>query len=93
MSEPAPETSELDPATQLEFEVQEAIDLCGGDARAALRATLIANMFLQGEVDRLAAAVSTGFARGHIRQQGDHAAASMSSSSSTTTQPSIRKSR
>ncbi len=69
MSQPAPETSEFDPAAQAEIEVQEAIDLCGGDARAALRATLIANMFLQSEVDRLTAAVSTGFARGRVRRQ------------------------
>jgi hypothetical protein len=60
MSQPAPEISELDPAAQLEIEVQEAIDLCGGDARAALRATLIANSYLQGEVDRLG---SCGVAR------------------------------
>jgi hypothetical protein len=75
MSEPASETSEPDPIAELEIEVQEAIDLCGGDVRAALRATLIANMFLQSEVDRLAAAVSSGFARGRIRQPGGQAVA------------------
>ena len=69
MSQAIPETSEFDPAVQLEFEVQEAIDLCGGDARAALRATLIANAFLQGEVDRLAAIVSPEFARGRVRKR------------------------
>jgi hypothetical protein len=68
MSQPTAETAELDQAAQLEIEVQEAIDLCGGDARAALRATLIANMFLESEVDRLTAAVSTGFARGRVRR-------------------------
>jgi hypothetical protein len=66
---PAPETTALDPVAQLEIEVQEAVDLCGGDARAALRATLIANAFLQSEVDRLAATVSTGFARGRVRRR------------------------
>jgi hypothetical protein len=69
MSQPTPETAELDPVAQLEIEVQEAIDLCGGDARAALRATLIANAFLQSEVDRLIATVSTGFARGRVRRR------------------------
>jgi hypothetical protein len=69
MSQLAPEITELDPAAQLEIEVQEAVDLCGGDARAALRATLLANAFLQSEVDRLAAIVSTGFARGRVRRR------------------------
>ena len=69
MSQPASETSKFDPAAQAEVEVQEAIDLCGGDARAALRATLIANIYLQSEVDRLTAAVSTGFARGRGRRR------------------------
>ena len=75
MSQPASATSKFDPAAQAEIEVQEAIDLCGGDARAALRATLIANMFLQSEVDRLTAAVSTGFARGRVRRRPSSAPA------------------
>jgi hypothetical protein len=75
MSQSAPDTSDLDPAAQLKSEVQEAIDLCGGDARAALRATLIANAFPQSEVDRLAATVSTGFARGRVRRRPDSTAA------------------
>jgi hypothetical protein len=74
MSQPASQTSELDPAAQLEIEVQEAIELCGGDARAALRATLVANAFLQSEVDRLAAIVSTGFARGRVRRRPGNSA-------------------
>jgi hypothetical protein len=53
----------------VEIEVQEAIELCGGDARAALRATLIANAFLQSEVERLVATVSSGFARGQVRRR------------------------
>jgi hypothetical protein len=73
MSQPAPETSEFNPAAQLETEIQEAINLCGGDARAALRATLIANTFLQSEVERLAAIVSNGFARGRIRRRPGNA--------------------
>ena len=39
-----------------------------GDAIAALRITLIANAFLETEVDRLSAAVSSGFARGKVRK-------------------------
>ena len=69
MSQPVSETTGLDLAAELEIEIQEAIDLCGGDARAALRATLIANAFLQGEVERLIGTVSTGFARGRVRRR------------------------
>jgi hypothetical protein len=48
--------------------VQEALAICGGDAIAALRITLIANPFLEAEIDRLSAAVSSGFARGKVRK-------------------------
>ena len=73
MTRPVADTHEFDPTTPLEIEVQEAIDLCGGDARAALRATLIANAFLQSEVERLVATVSTGFARGQVRRRAGKA--------------------
>jgi hypothetical protein len=58
---------ELDNKTAQD-EVQEALAICGGDAIAALRITLIANAFLEAEVDRLSAAVSSGFARGKVRK-------------------------
>jgi hypothetical protein len=66
MPEPAPIPSEIDPAAAVETEVEEAISLCDGDVRAALRATLIANAYLQDEVDRLAGAASAGFARRRV---------------------------
>jgi hypothetical protein len=59
-------TAEADPPALLEAEVEEAIALCSGDVRAALRATLIANAYLEGEVERLTEAISTGFARGRM---------------------------
>jgi hypothetical protein len=59
MAEPKPDTP--DP---LEFAVEEAIALCDGDVRAALRAALVANSFLTAEVERLAQAVSFGFTPG-----------------------------
>jgi hypothetical protein len=55
-------------APELEAEVDEAIRMCGGDVRAALRATLVANAYLDAEVERLTEAVSTGFARGRMRK-------------------------
>jgi len=52
-----------------EAEVEEAIaTTCGGDVRAALRATLIANAYLEAEIERLTEAISTGFARGRMRK-------------------------
>ena len=66
-SEFSPE-SEAEPPASIEVEVDEAIAVCGGDARAALRATLIANACLEAEIERLAEAISTGFARGRVRR-------------------------
>jgi len=50
----------------LEAAVEQAISICDGDVRAALRASLIANSFLADEVERLTKEVSVGFARGRI---------------------------
>ena len=55
-------------APESEAEVDEAIRMCGGDVRAALRATLVANAYLDAEVERLTEAISTGFARGRMRK-------------------------
>jgi hypothetical protein len=70
MNAPA-RSSELETeiAASLEAEVDEAIATCGGDVRAALRATLIANAYLETEVERLTEAASTGFARGRLPPQ------------------------
>jgi hypothetical protein len=59
MVEPASEAS--DP---VEVAVEQAIAICDGDVRAALRAALAANSFLMAEVERLRRAASFGFARG-----------------------------
>jgi hypothetical protein len=55
-------------APELDAEVDEAIRMCSGDVRAALRATLVANAYLDAEVERLTEAVSAGFARGRMRK-------------------------
>jgi hypothetical protein len=52
----------------IDREVEQAVAVCGGDVVAALRATLIANAFLEAEVERLTQAVSSGFARGRVRK-------------------------
>ena len=59
---------DADAAALLEAEVDAAIATCGGDVHAALRATLVANAYLEAEVVRLTEAISTGFARGRIRK-------------------------
>jgi hypothetical protein len=61
--------SEAEIAASFEAEVDEAIATCGGDVRAALRATLIANAYLDAEVEQLTEAISTGFARGRMPSQ------------------------
>lgn len=59
MGQPAFEAPNL-----LEAAVEQAIAICDGDVRAALRAALIANSLLMDEVERLTQAASLGFARG-----------------------------
>ena len=66
MSEPARTNLSPTAPDAIEDEVQEALAICGGDAIAALRITLIANAFLEAEIDRLSTAVSSGFARGKV---------------------------
>jgi hypothetical protein len=51
----------------LEVAVDEAIAACGGDPRAAVRALLVANNFLESEVAELKKAVSHAYTRGRFR--------------------------
>jgi hypothetical protein len=52
--------------TPLETAVDEAIDVCDGDMRAALRAALIYNGFLERKLDMMRGMVSSGYSRGKI---------------------------
>lgn len=47
----------------LEEAIDQAIATCDGDVRAALRATLIANAFLEAEVERLCTSSQTYYAQ------------------------------
>ena len=60
---PNPEQSDTD---QLEAAADHAIAVCGGDAREAVKALIVANHFLETELEKLRAAVSTGYARGKL---------------------------
>src|SRR5277367_2552957 len=51
-------------ADQLEAAADQAIAACGGDAREAVKALIVANHFLETDLEKLKAAVSTGYARG-----------------------------
>jgi hypothetical protein len=61
------EASVLNPqsdADQLDAATDQAIAACGGDARNAVKALIVANEFLEAQVKELQAAVSNGYARG-----------------------------
>ena len=51
---------------QLEAAADQAIAACGGNAREAVKALIVANAFLETELEKLRAAVSTGYARGKL---------------------------
>ena len=51
----------------LEAAVDEAIAACGGDTRAAVRALIVANNFLESEMAELKKAVSHAYTRGRFR--------------------------
>ena len=50
MADPKPQEAE---PRDLEADVQAAIQACGGDPRAALRALIIANAFLEARCERM----------------------------------------
>jgi hypothetical protein len=54
-------------ADGLEAATDEAIAACGGNARDAVKALIVANEFLETEVCELMQAVSHAFARGRFK--------------------------
>jgi hypothetical protein len=53
-------------ADQLEAAADQAIAACGGDAREAVKALIVANHFLETDLEKLKAAASMGYARGKL---------------------------
>ena len=51
----------------LEAAVELAIAVCDGDMRAAIRALIVANNFLESEISELMKAVSHAYTRGRFR--------------------------
>jgi acetaldehyde dehydrogenase (acetylating) len=66
MSESAAPNPQAD-ADRLEAATDEAIAACGGDARSAVKALIVANEFLETEVCELMQAVSHAYARGRFK--------------------------
>ena len=58
---PQPESDRLEAATD------QAIAACGGNARDAVKALIVANEFLESEVCELMQAVSYAYARGRFK--------------------------
>ncbi|MCC8939410.1 hypothetical protein CI1B_60950 [Bradyrhizobium ivorense] len=58
---------ETDDDNGLEAAVDQAISACGGDMRAAIRALIVANEFLENEVSELMKAVSHAYTRGRFQ--------------------------
>ena len=51
------------PGDSADVEVRQALAICHGDAITALRITLIANAFLEAELEELKTQISAGFQR------------------------------
>ncbi len=71
----APEASASQP-TDLDVAADQTIAACGGDAREAVKALIVANDFLEVQLGELQAKVSTGYARGRLppaRERKDEA--------------------
>jgi hypothetical protein len=65
-----PESAAPDPqadASRLEAAADQAIAACGGNARDAVKALIVANEYLESEVCELTQAVSHAFTRGRFR--------------------------
>ncbi|BAR58113.1 hypothetical protein ACVIWV_008875 [Bradyrhizobium diazoefficiens] len=54
------------PLPDLDAAADQAIAACGGDAREAVKALIVASDFLEAQLDELRTKVSTGYARGRL---------------------------
>ena len=51
---------------RLDAAADQAVAACGGDAREAVKALIVANHFLETDLEKLKAVVSMGYARGKL---------------------------
>ena len=68
---PASEPTAAPPVDDLETAADQAIAACGGDAREAVKALIVASGFLEEQIAKLQAAVSTGYSRGKFEALRD----------------------
>jgi stage V sporulation protein SpoVS len=66
MSESAAPNPQAD-ADRIEEAADQAIAACGGDAREAVKALIVANEYLESEVCELTKAVSHAYTRGQFK--------------------------
>ena len=64
---PNPQADAATDAAKLDAAADEAIAACGGNARDAVKALLVANEYLEQEVCDLMQAVSKAFVRGRFK--------------------------
>ena len=64
---PNPQADAATDAAKLEAATDQAISACGGNARDAVKALLVANEYLEQEVCDLMQAVSKAFVRGRFK--------------------------
>jgi stage V sporulation protein SpoVS len=66
-AEPNPEADAARDAAKLEAATDQTIAACGGNARDAVKALIVANEYLEQEVCDLMQAVSKAFVRGRFK--------------------------
>ena len=59
------------PPVDLDLAADQAIAACGGDAREAVKALLVANDFLETQLAELRSSVSAGYSRGRFAHPRD----------------------
>ncbi|MET4276217.1 MULTISPECIES: hypothetical protein [unclassified Bradyrhizobium] len=64
MADPAEQQPAVDEAAELEADVRQAIEACGGDSIDAVRALIVMNTALEQELADVYAKASYGFLRG-----------------------------
>ena len=63
--------SSVSSAASLDAAADQAIAACGGDAREAVKALIVANDFLEVQLEELRSKVSAGYARGRLPSARD----------------------
>jgi hypothetical protein len=65
----SPEPNPPPEPNALEIATDQAIAACGGDAREAVKALIVANHYLETDLEKLKAAASMGYARGKLIEE------------------------